>query len=240
MPANRMPTAKKDLLSSAIDMAEKESCQPRQPRQPRQPCRLLEIPPELRLAIYEQCFEPGFLELYYGLGLIQTETRTHPLMCEDHEDAIGLLTTCKKIRDEALPILWANLNVHFSSFALFGQGTIRSGAEVMMLSKKLKNATLSILPYSSPARTLPWTQRMVDRIDNAMPNLQTLRITIGSGLHFYELKEWEDLMRILSSLRFSGRIEAHCDQYSSRDRRAMNESYKAMLRRIGGYVRRQD
>ncbi|KAK6434765.1 hypothetical protein LTR95_009053 [Oleoguttula sp. CCFEE 5521] len=75
------------------------------------PCRLLELPPELRLRIYELLFPPS--KCYFGFAAYSQamrKWRNYAYQREDRDQrlaAVALLRTCRVMHQEAAPVLYS-------------------------------------------------------------------------------------------------------------------------------------
>nr|OQO28547.1 hypothetical protein B0A51_03722 [Rachicladosporium sp. CCFEE 5018] len=72
------------------------------------PCRLLELPPELRLRIYEALYPPGqrYFEMFPAVHIFKTSDALRPKELQQSVRAVALLRTCRQIHTEATPILY--------------------------------------------------------------------------------------------------------------------------------------
>jgi hypothetical protein len=78
--------------------------------------RLLDLPAELRLSVYEELLSDpeGLIALCYN---------TKPPVCYHFQTYPAILRVCKKIYDEAHPVLWTTntFYIHIFSFGCFAR-----------------------------------------------------------------------------------------------------------------------
>lgn len=70
-------------------------------------CRLLELPAELRIAIYEHAFPPKTVHVWVDKNVYRWRSYIK-------KSAVALLATCRQIAAEATPVFHDNTTVHFS------------------------------------------------------------------------------------------------------------------------------
>lgn len=195
------------------------------------PSKLLALPAELRLLIYEAAFPPRSTEMYFNNDTMKLCSDIRFTMSPDDAQFCGLLMSCKKVRAEALPILYRDLTFDFYCPLFWGGDRLLSKEDELVLFSRIQHAGIDLAwcKNSGQVQVLPLIFEV-----HQMPKLRSLKVVLQKDLHKAWQRSWEEVVQGLSAMRTSARIEVwrgpNLDQYHELT------SYRRMLDTIGGYV----
>ena len=225
-------------------------------------CHLLELPPELRLMIHEYLFPrcAWTLELTdthihrvmvvtkADVAKYEFENRMEPPKVEDQRpfSSLALLTTCKLIRYEALPVFRENIELIIYVAGCDSRvGRAISSIQDFSAFSSIRHLAIQVLPCccSEWVGTSDRLRLLFRVLQFNAAGLESLHIEVTVDMIF-EQEEWESLVSALSSLRTTSSVSIALrvtnDRIANR-REGFREhtdlsSYKRMIKKIVAYV----
>lgn len=202
------------------------------------PCRLLDLPPEIRVLIFEQVFLPGTLPTAWSFisHFGGEEFASRPPNAQRPQSFPEVLRVCKKVNSEATDVLWDSVEfrVRLEDFVTTEEGVI-GGLDCAGFLRRARHLALMIAIGPKGITNPQYIERLESLITkvNSMVRLKNLRVEFFTdGIVFPGL---DQVLSTVSKIRVDCKVEVSLKAYSGVTE-ANPDGFDAMVEKIKGCV----